>query len=259
MALLLSTDRKFRSRTTLPLLPYPLLISLSITLQRDQFSYNSMNSELTPERSVFLRNCISLSALVVLLYDYASTFQFEYNYIWNDAYNCNATRIFGIILESTLLILTLTKKNVETRYTNIVDKVVRDGGRFFVIMIAMSSVLILPSVQAIQAKYVTFPLVWKPTIYSILACRLIKGLLQVSTELPMDNSSASNNDVELTSFIDMELKCNLEYSLAAAGNMQDNCRYGDTPCFSTIPYELSFVQGINLIVSTGKTKGSYNK
>ncbi|KAF8997470.1 hypothetical protein BDQ17DRAFT_1411389 [Cyathus striatus] len=184
-----------------------------------------MNSELTPEQSVFLRNCISLSALVVLLYDYASTFQFEYNYIWKlypvpietllirywFTFLIASGNILGLAMhiivmlrESTLLILTLTKKNVETRYTNIVDKVVRDGGRFFVIMIAMSSVLILPSVQAIQAKYVTFPLVWKPTIYSILACRLIKGLLQVSTELPTDNSSASNNDVELTSFIDME-------------------------------------------------------
>ncbi|KAF8997471.1 hypothetical protein BDQ17DRAFT_1329316 [Cyathus striatus] len=176
--------------------------------------------------NVFLRNCSCLAALVVLLYDHASTFKFEYKYIWNvlgftthiiimlrvyalhqKDYKIGillvvpasvTTGIAVIIQETIMFILTFAKRNVDTLHTNIVNKVVRDGGRFYAFMI------VLPSVQAIHTAYTTYLFVWRLTVFSILACRLIKGLLQISAEPLMNHSSTSNGDVELTSFVNVE-------------------------------------------------------
>ncbi|KAF8997504.1 hypothetical protein BDQ17DRAFT_1329343 [Cyathus striatus] len=182
---------------------------------------------------------ILVAALVVLLYDHASTFRFEYNHIWKHPlthvkYVYLFCRYFGLISQIywfAFLIITglplgtalhvvivlrvyalhqkdykvvFSKRNIETQYANIINKVVRDGGNFFVLMLGMSlSVLMLPSVQVIRTTFLIFSF-WSLNIFSILSCRLIKGLLQLSTVSSMDHSKESYNDVELTSFIDVE-------------------------------------------------------
>ncbi|KAF8997474.1 hypothetical protein BDQ17DRAFT_1329318 [Cyathus striatus] len=116
------------------------------------------------------------------------------NYIGiHHTYHYNATRITAIVLETIIFILTFAKRNVNTLHTNIVNKVVRDGRRFYAFMI----------VQAIHTAYMTYLFIWRLTIFSILACRLIKGLLQISAEPLMNHSSTSNDDVELTSFVNL--------------------------------------------------------
>ncbi|KAF8997488.1 hypothetical protein BDQ17DRAFT_1509028, partial [Cyathus striatus] len=71
---------------------------------------------------------------------------------------CNL-RIYVIALESIILLLTFAKMNVTTQYANIVNRVLRDGGGFFVLMIAISIVWILPSIQAIRASFANFALI----------------------------------------------------------------------------------------------------
>ncbi|KAF8977105.1 hypothetical protein BDQ17DRAFT_1417556 [Cyathus striatus] len=134
--------------------------------------------------SVFFRNCSGLAALIVLLYDHASTFKFEYKHIWKFWFTfllvsanslglamhaivmlrsmsspSSKFRIFVVAVEFILVILTLAKRNVITQYKTIVDKVVRDGGGFFAFTVGVSITLILPSVQAVRAPFVNFALI----------------------------------------------------------------------------------------------------
>ncbi|KAF8997486.1 hypothetical protein BDQ17DRAFT_854398 [Cyathus striatus] len=113
-------------------------------------------------------------------------------------------RLWVIAEESIILALIIIKKNVATRYANIVGRVVRDGGGFFVFMVVTALSLILPSAKAIHASLTTFALIWFLTIVSIMTCRLIKGFFQMDVEVPTDLSSESSRDVEFTSFIDIE-------------------------------------------------------
>ncbi|KAF8997466.1 hypothetical protein BDQ17DRAFT_1428986 [Cyathus striatus] len=101
-------------------------------------------------------------------------------------------RISMIILESFLFALTFSKRNIESRHANIVGTVVRDGGKFFVFMVVARIFTLLTGS-------------WKLTIFSVFACKLVKGLLQICTEPPTVRLSASSTDnVELTSFINIE-------------------------------------------------------
>ncbi|KAF8997482.1 hypothetical protein BDQ17DRAFT_854153 [Cyathus striatus] len=110
-------------------------------------------------------------------------------------------RIWMIAVETIILTLTIAKMNVAAQYANIAEKVVRDGGGFFALM---TVALILPSVQAVGAAITSFSFIWMLTISPVMTCRLIRGFLQMDEDASLDQCSrVSDNDVELTSFIDV--------------------------------------------------------
>ncbi|KAF8997480.1 hypothetical protein BDQ17DRAFT_1329324 [Cyathus striatus] len=185
---------------------------------------------LNAQPTVFLRNSSCLAALMVQVLDHASTFQFECECIWRYVQvimlrvyalyqkdfkvgmllaillvggDC-ACVIWVIAEELIILTLTLAKVNIATQYIHIVGRVIRDGGGFFALAVAAhckaaAIPLVLPSVKDIRATFATFSLVfmitrsWDLTIQPIVACRLIKGFLEVDTETYVNHSRESSS------------------------------------------------------------------
>ncbi|KAF8993879.1 hypothetical protein BDQ17DRAFT_1412741 [Cyathus striatus] len=185
--------------------------------------------------SVFFRNCSGLAALIVLLYDHASTFKFEYKHIWKFWFTfllvsanslglamhaivmlrsmsspSSKFRIFVVAVEFILVILTLAKRNVITQYKTIVDKVVRDGGGFFAFTVAVRAPFVNFALMyvchraLVEELCLTATFSWILSMASLVTCRLIKGFFQLAMQPSTDISRGSNSDIEFTSFIDME-------------------------------------------------------